>query len=115
MGKKNCSLQAAHLNSTRSYSKRKQNGSLDKSDNLTGIFTNADTQTNKMTELLALIKEHNPDIIGVNEVLPKFFKHKIYPEEFLVENYEMIVHPNVEANRGRVSIMHVRYNSGFLS
>ena len=83
MGKKNCSVQAANLNSTRSHPKRKQNGGLNKFDNLTGVFTNADTLTNKMAELLALIKEHNPDIIGVNEVLPKFFKHQIYPEEFL--------------------------------
>ena len=35
------------------------------------IFLNADCLTNKMTELEFIIKTETPDIIGINEVLPK--------------------------------------------
>ena len=100
MGKKNCQVQAAYHNSTINHPKQKRTRGLNKFDNLTGIFTNADTLTNKMAELLALVKEHNPDIIGVNEVLSKSFKHQIFPEEFAIENYEMIAPPTWRQIKG---------------
>ncbi len=35
------------------------------------IYTNADTLTNKMEELLSLIEIEKPDVIGITETLPK--------------------------------------------
>ena len=69
---------------------------------------NADMLTNKLPELELLSREHSPDIIGVNEVLPKSYKNKIYPEEFHIDGYEMIPHRNVSENKGRGSILYIR-------
>ena len=71
------------------------------------MFLNADSLTNKMAELNLLANDFNPHIIGVNEVLPKYYTRQIHPEEFGMEGYEMIVHPNVEQNTGRGSIMYI--------
>ena len=62
------------------------------------IFLNADSLTNKMAELILTTREHSPDIIRINEVLPKKISRKIYQEEFMIEGYEMVVHPNVVHN-----------------
>ena len=71
------------------------------------MFLNADTLTNKLTEFQFLIQHHQPHIIGVNEVLPKNFSKQIHPEEFHIDGYEMIVHPNVARNIGRGSILYI--------
>ena len=69
------------------------------------IQLNADTLGNKMPELNLIIREHNPDIISISEVLPKCFKSTIFPEEFNIKGYNMIPHENVSKNRGRESIV----------
>ena len=71
------------------------------------MFFNADTLTNKMPEFQFIINEHNPHIIGVNEVLPKNHTRNINPEEFIIEGYEMVAHPNVLNNTGRGTIIYV--------
>ena len=76
-------------------------------DKLTCIFTNVEALTNKMSELQHMVKHQKPHIIGISEVLPKFFRYKIYPEEFFLENYEMIPHPNVANNIGRGSVLYI--------
>ena len=81
---------------------------LDAKDTLVHIFTNADVLTNKKEELAAVVKEIAPDTIGINEVLPKSYREKIYPEEFKLEGYDMIPHPNVESNTGRGSILYIK-------
>ena len=48
-----------------------------------------------------------PQIIGINEVLPKNFARPIFSQEFAIPNYEMIAHPNVEKNCGRGTIMYI--------
>ena len=35
------------------------------------LYTNADTLTNKMPELKALIQDHKPSVIAITEVTPK--------------------------------------------
>ena len=79
-----------------------------KRNTLTHIFTNADVLTNKKEELSAIVKDISPDIVGVCEVLPKNFKEQIYPEEFKIEGYDMIPHPNIEKNTGRGSILYIK-------
>ena len=69
---------------------------------------NADVLTNKLPEFNMLLKEHSPDIIGVNEVLPKSYNKKIYPEEFEINGYEMIQHKNIPENKGRGSIIYIK-------
>ena len=61
-----------------------------------------------MNELTAVVKEHNPDTIGVSEVLPKKYREQVYPEQFKIEGYDMIPHPNVENNTGRGSILYIK-------
>ena len=92
---------------------RKANPSAAFSGNITGLFTNADTLTNKMAELQLRINIHKPHIIGINEVLPKFYREKIYPEQFAIKDYEMVPHPNIEANKGRGSVLYIHKSIKF--
>ena len=71
------------------------------------MFLNADTLTNKIPEFECLINNHQPHIIGVNEVLPKKFKRQIHIEEFGLNSYEMYAHKNVSDNIGRGSLVYV--------
>ena len=72
------------------------------------MFTNCDILTNKHDELIAVVKAHNPDTIGVSEVLPKKYRDKIYSEQFKIDGYDMIPHPNVDKNEGRGSILYIK-------
>ena len=63
---------------------------------------NADTLTSKMPELMIMIRKYNPDVIMVNEVLPKNFSRLIHLEEFAIQGYDMI------RNKGRGSIIYVK-------
>ena len=69
---------------------------------------NADTLTNKISELNLLVREQTPDNIGVNEVLPKNFNRQIYLEEFSLNNYEIVAHTSISANKGRGIILYIR-------
>ena len=64
--------------------------------------------TNKLPELEIIIEKYSPDIVGVSEVLPKSYKNKIYPEEFLIKGYEMIPHTNILENKGRGTIIYIK-------
>ena len=61
-----------------------------------------------MAELNLLVREKWPDIIGINEALPKNFNRHIYQEEFDLNNYEMVAHTNISANIGRGTILYIR-------
>ena len=41
------------------------------------FYTNADTLTNKMSELKAQIEEHSPQILAVTEVIPKNYRFPV--------------------------------------
>ena len=90
--------------------RKKQNKQINAKKTLTHMFTNADMLTNKMDELEAVVKFHNPDTIGVSEVLPKRFRNQIYSEQFKLEGYDMIPHPNIDRNEGRGSILYIKSN-----
>ena len=62
-----------------------------------------------MAELEFIIKTETPDIIGINEVLPKNHTRKIHSEEFRLDGYEMVTHPNVNNNNGRGSLLYHVY------
>ena len=96
-------------NKTQSKDRNKQKQDKQtKKQTLTHLLTNADVLTNKMNELRFNVQTHDPDTISVSEVLPKNFKEKIYPNDFHLEGYDMIHHPNVEKNIGRGSIMYIK-------
>ena len=44
--------------------------------NMTCMHINADTLTNKMSEFEFIVNNHNPDIIGLCEAMPKIPKGK---------------------------------------
>ena len=71
---------------------------------------NADTLTNKMSELLIVIRKYNPDVIMVNEVLPENLSQLIHLEEFAIQGYDMVPHDNIVRNKGRGSIIYVNYH-----
>ena len=75
---------------------------------MNGLFLNADSLTNKLQEFNLIVREHEPHIIGINEVLPKNYKRKVYKEEFALAGYEMITHSNVDDNIGRGSIIFIK-------
>ena len=50
---------------------------------------------------------YQPKLIGINEVLPKNFTDPIHKEEFEIEGFDMLPHPNVISNVGRGSILYV--------
>ena len=71
------------------------------------MLSNADTLTNKLTELDFIVSQENPHIIAINEVMPKNAKREIYREEFHITGYEMITDPNVVNNTGRGSLIYL--------
>ena len=74
---------------------------------------NADSLTNKIPEFELLVKTKKPHIIGINEAVPKNFKRKIYEQEFILNDYEMVCHPNIAANKGRGSILYIHKSLNF--
>ena len=58
-------------------------------DKLNCIHLNADTLTNKLSELNFVLKDLKPDIVGISEVLPKNYKNIIHPEYFIMDGYTM--------------------------
>ena len=69
------------------------------------IYTNADSLSNKMTELKTLVKYEKPHIIAVTEVKPKNFK-EILKADFILKDYE--IHESNVLNRvGRGIIIYV--------
>ena len=63
----------------RFINRQPNNQNSDKTPNaIKCVFLNAETLTNKIPEFQYLIREHNPHLIGVNEILPKkkFQDHK---------------------------------------
>jgi hypothetical protein len=54
------------------------------------MYTNADTLTNKMDELLIKIKADCPHIIMINEVKPKNSRYHINKSELQLPGYNMI-------------------------
>ena len=78
------------------------------SNKLVCVQLNADSLSNKMAEFELIIREYNPDIIGVSEVLPKNSRIKIYAEQFNITGYNMIPHKNVVSNKGRGSAMYIK-------
>lgn len=72
-------------------------------------YTNADTLTNKMTELKARIchAENIPDIIMVNEVKPKNSRYKPTEAELKINGYD-ITHTNVVNDEGRGNIIYTK-------
>ena len=97
---------------TKSKTKGNHNHKNRKNDkkSLVYLSTNADVLTNKMDELVDIVKEYHPDIIGVSEVLPKNFREQIYSNQFIIKGYDMIPHPNIEENKGRGSILYIKSN-----
>ena len=70
------------------------------------MYTNADTLTNKMDELLIKIKTDCPHIIMINEVKPKNSRYHINKSEFQLPGYNMITN-NWEDNHTRGIICYI--------
>ena len=71
------------------------------------MLLNADALTNKIPEFQLLVRHHKPQIICVNEVLPKNFNRQIYLEEFALDGFDIISHSYVANNIGRGTILYV--------
>ena len=57
--------------------------------NLSCMYTNADTLTNKMTELKAYVEHHNPCIIAVTEIIPKNYEW-LWSESCTIANNKLL-------------------------
>ena len=64
------------------------------------FYTNADTLTNKMSELKAQIEEHYPQIVTVTEVIPQNYRFQVKKAEIMIsDDYD--VFPDDISNKGR--------------
>ena len=88
-------------------STRKSNCLPPSTNKLKVMLSNADTLTNKLTELDFIVSQENPHIIAINEVMSKNAQRYIYREEFHITGYEMITDPNVVNNTGRGSLIYL--------
>ena len=75
---------------------------------LTSWYTNADTFTNKKSELLLRIKaaEKKPDVILINELKPKYSRYKLSEVDIKLEGYNNFS-INLQNNIGRGCIIYV--------
>ncbi len=63
------------------------------------LYTNADSLTNKLDELKGLVKDTQPDLIGITEVKPKNNRYNIGPAELKLDGY-VIFHNLEQEGRG---------------
>ena len=76
------------------------------------LYTNADTLTNKMPELKALIEERKPLIIAITEVIPKKFRFPVQKAEVKVSNeYEVFLECISNKGRGITIQVHTSLNA----
>ena len=68
--------------------------------NIKCMYTNADTLTNKMPELKALVKDIQPSVIAITEVIPKNYRYPVQKAERKIsEDYNIF--PECISNMGR--------------
>ena len=68
--------------------------------NIKCMYTNADTLTNKMPELKALVKDIQPSVIAITEVIPKNYRYPVQKAETKIsEDYNIF--PECISNMGR--------------
>jgi exonuclease III len=58
-------------------------------DSFKYLYTNADTLSNKLDELKAIVADTKPNIIAITEVKPKFNRYKVLPSELQLDDYNM--------------------------
>ena len=64
------------------------------------FYTNADTLTNKLSELKAQIEEHSPQIVAVTEETPENYRFPVQKVEIMIsDDYD--VFPDDISNKGR--------------
>lgn len=95
-------ITSAQNNGT-SYDKSTENGKVKI------IYTNADTLTNKMEELLSLIEIEKPDVIGITETLPKNRINGTLLEQLIIPGYDIYT-IDPENHEGRGIAIYVNQN-----
>ena len=78
-------------------------------EQLSCMYTNSDSLINKFDELKDRIKEENPDIIGITEVLPKNSRYIVEKSELNMEEYD-IFPESFPRNSNRGVLLYVRKN-----
>ena len=66
------------------------------------LYTNADTLTNNMSEMKAIVAEHNPYIVAVTEVIPKNYRIPVQKAEIKISD-EYDVFPRLYLYKGKRS------------
>ena len=67
--------------------------------NIKCMYTNADTLTNKMPELKTLVKDTQPSVIAITEVIPKNYRFPVQKAEIKIsEDYDIF--PECITNSG---------------
>ena len=51
------------------------------------MYTNCDTLTNKISELIMAIEHNNPDIVVITEVIPKNNRYTLQKSELEVKRF----------------------------
>ncbi len=104
MGKKNCQNEEKRQLNANTNRKTKTRTTKD----IKVLFSNCDTLTNKLPELLAYVDSFQPLIIGLNEVKPKHYTRDLTIEEFKLKDYEIMPHPNITNKQSeRGTILHI--------
>ena len=77
-------------------------------NNISVLYTNADSLTNKKTELLLLLKSlnHKPSIIAITEVKPKISSYKLHVSEISVDGYN-VFYSGLDNENSRGTVIYV--------
>jgi len=84
---------------------------LQESDHLKFLYTNADSISNKWTELEALTYIHQPDVISITEAFPKSYE-SLDMSSYALEGYQSYVNQKFAnvGNRGTCTLLFIRNN-----
>jgi len=83
----------------------KKNRKSNKPKNIRCIYTNADSLLNKRNELLVVIEELKPDVIGITEVKPKHCRFTLQEDELKIPQFRCF---SKTEDSGRGVLIYVR-------
>jgi len=80
-----------------------------KVENMTLVYTNADTLANKMWEVQMIAIERKSDIIGITEVSPKYTKEVLSKQQLTLDGYDLYINIEEEEVARSVAVYNAKH------